>query len=90
MVAVGVTVVVTAWGMKFLGWSSFNARKTIVKAPRSGDSMWAVVKHTRRKTAICGKCLPSDVARSLPPECVEKGLNGPGECVVSEIELAMC
>jgi hypothetical protein len=37
---------------------------------------------------------PSEVARSLkrslPPECVEKGLNGAGECVVSEMELAMC
>ena len=30
---------------------------------------------------------PSEVARSLPPECVEKGLNGAGECVVSEIEI---
>jgi hypothetical protein len=32
---------------------------------------------------------PSDVTRSLPPECVEKGLNGAGECVVSEIDLVM-
>ena len=32
---------------------------------------------------------PSEVARSLPPECVEKGLKGPGECVVSEIELVI-
>jgi hypothetical protein len=32
---------------------------------------------------------PSEVARSLPPECVEKGLNGAGECVVSEIDLVI-
>ena len=32
---------------------------------------------------------PSEVARSLPPECVVKGLNGAGECVVSDIELAI-
>ena len=32
---------------------------------------------------------PSEVARSVSPECVEKGLKGAGECVVSEIELVM-
>ena len=32
---------------------------------------------------------PSEVARSLPAECVVKGLNGAGECVVSDIDLVM-
>lgn len=42
-VAVIVVVGATAWGMKFLGcWKSFKARKTIVKAPRSGDSTCGV------------------------------------------------
>lgn len=31
----------------------------------------------------------SEVARSLLVECVVKGLNGAGECVVSEMELVM-
>ena len=60
-----------------------------MKAPRSGESSVVVL-------SLGGECngsdmcrSPSDVARSLPPECVEKGLNGPGECVVSEIELVI-
>jgi hypothetical protein len=40
-------------------------------------------------TASVSAHSPSEVARSLPPECVEKGLNGAGECVVSEIDLVM-
>ena len=38
---------------------------------------------------MCVAHSPSEVARSLPPECVEKGLNGAGECVVSEIDLVI-
>lgn len=90
---VGVTVVVAAWGMKFLGWNSFSARKTIVKAPRSGDSNVGVYieQRSEKMSHMCNSAYaPSEVARSLLPECVEKGLNGPGECVVSEMELAIC
>ena len=74
--------------MKFLGCKSFRARKTIVKAPRSGDSTCRVIRlKDRPLSGVLDS--PSEVARSLPPDCVVKGLNGAGECVVSEIELAM-
>jgi hypothetical protein len=59
-----------------------------VKAPRSGDSTCRVIR-LKFLTPLDVPDSPSEVARSLLVECVVKGLNGAGECVVSEMELVM-
>ena len=59
-----------------------------MKAPRSGDSACRVIR-LKKMTPSDVLDSPSEVARSLPAECVVKGLNGAGECVVSDIDLVM-
>jgi hypothetical protein len=50
-------------------------------------AFWPDTQHCAMCQCVTLTHSPSEVARSLPPECVEKGLNGAGECVVSEIEI---
>ena len=52
------------------------------------DGFSGRIQHASVRASVSAHS-PSEVARSLPPECVEKGLNGAGECVVSEIDLVI-